>query len=356
MVGGMRFFLIFFCLLASTQEAFAQMLDYSDPTSHQQRVVPKRQYNNGSARAENNGRMVKGKSSKYTGNSDYDLDIGIEGGYRTSQLKWNIGGDGVSVPNILSELEWENVNGYEVKPSIEYTRKTGSFKGINVQASVNKSITTSGKNQDSDYAGNNRTAEFSRSNNTSEAGHSEGFSASIGYAFNFSGNRKQNVARFTALVGYAMQNQKFVMHDGFQTIPATGAFPNLVSSYDMELSMPFVGADFYSQFADVHSIKLNTKIYRGTFNGTGHWNLRTDFAQPDSFTQEADGYGLIFGAKYGWNFYPDLKLTLATNLNYFKAKSGTDIVYFADGSTGESNFREVRFLSTDYLAGLNYSF
>lgn len=352
----MRLLFIVCCLFANIPAAFAESINYNIPESHQQRLVPSNQYNNGNARAVNNGRIAKEPPARFLGSPDYELNTGLEAGYRTSELKWNVGGDGVTVPNILSELKWEDINGYVVKPSVEYTRKTGALKGLNLQASVNKSITASGKNQDSDYADNNRTAEFSRSNNSADAGHSEGFSASIGYAFNFSDSRSKNLTRFTALVGYAMQNQKFVIRDGFQTIPAIGSFPDLRSSYDMELSMPFIGAELYSRFADVHSIELNAQISKGTYNGTGRWNLRTDFAHPVSFKQEADGHGFLVGAKYGWNIYPRTQFTLATNFNYFKATDGTDIVYLANGTTQQGGFREARFMSMDYLAGLNYNF
>lgn len=351
----MRLSLVSVCLFAIAPSAFAET-DHNAPGNYTERSIPKNQYEDWNRNSVNNGRIVKERPTRYIGSDDYDLNFGIEGGYRTSQLRLQIGGDGVTVPNILSEVKWKNINGYEAKPGIEYTQKTGSLKGLNLQASVNKSITTSGKNQDSDYAGNNRTAEFSRSNNSSDAGHAEGFSASIGYAFNFSDDRNKNYSRFTALVGYAMQNQRFVARDGFQVIPAIGAFPGLRSSYDMELSMPFIGGEYYNRFADVHSIRINAKFSRTTLNGTGHWNLRNDFAQPDSFTQDADGYAFMLGAKYGWNFRPDLKLTLATDYNYFRSSSGNDTVYLANGTIINGGFREVRFSSIDYMAGLNYSF
>lgn len=346
----MRSFLIALCLLAIVPEAFADT-DYNDPVIYQQRSVPRNQYNYGNALAGNNGRITSEKPSRFR-SSDYDLNFGIEGGYRTSQLKWSTGIDGIA-PTVISQLEWKDVNGYEVQPSMEYTQKSGMLKGLNLQASVNKSMTTSGKNRDSDY---DITGEVSRSASNSDDGHSEGFSASIGYAFNFTGDRKKDVTRFTALVGYQLQNQKFADTDGNQIIPAIGSFAGEHSTYEAEFSMPFIGADLYTEFADVHSLKISGKVSRASLNGTGGWNLRTDLAHPDSFTQDADGWAFMFGAKYGWTFYPDLKLTLAANLNYFKARDGNNRLYFADGTIGDIALRKVSYISTDYLAGLNYKF
>lgn len=354
----MRLFFIVLFLLAIPPAAFAQMLDYNNPANQQKRYVPEGQYNSASSHATNNGHVTRKGSSRSYGSSDYDLNVGIEGGYRTSQLKFQIGLANI-IPTVISELRWKNNNGYEVQPSIEYTQKSGSLKGLNLQASVNKSMTTSGKNQDSDY---DLTGERSRSNNKADDGHAEGFSASIGYAFNFSGDRKKNLTRFTALVGYAMQNQRFVMGEGSQTVTSAG-FPPLgpfadqgKSSYDTEFSMPFVGADLYTQFADVHSLKISGKVSRASYNATGHWNQRPDLAHPDSFSDNADGWAYMAGAKYGWNFYPHMQLSLAANVNYFNATDGDTTTYLADGTSSNGKLRKVRFVSTDYLAGLNYTF
>lgn len=363
----MRSLFIACCVFANITTAYAEPVDYSDPTSHQNRAVPSRQYLDGTRQAAANGQVLKKKSGDFK-SPNYDLDISVKSGYRTSELKWSIGGDGISVPNILSELKWEKIHGYEFQPSVEYTQKTGSLKGLTIQASINKSITASGENQDSDYLGNNRTFEFSRSNNSSDAGHAEGFSGSIGYAFDFSRDRKKNIIRFKTLVGYAMQNQNFVMRDGVQTIAtdensvpipgALGPFDGLRSSYDMELSMPFIAMELESYFYDVHRLKIRGQFSRGTYNGTGHWNLRDDFAQPDSFKQTADGNGFLLGAEYGWEFYPHVQFTLSSNFNYFKASRGDDTTFLSDGTTvtAINGFREAKFQSMDYLAGLNYRF
>lgn len=352
----MRSFFITCCLLLNIPAAFAESINYNDPNSHQERFVPNNQYSNGVKNNINNGQPLSKRPTDLR-NPNYDLDVGVKAGYRTSELKWNIAGNfaGTS-PNILSELKWEKINGYQFEPNIEYTQKTGQLRGLNLQASINKSITNSGKNQDSDYAADNRNSEFSRSNNSSDAGHAEGFSASVGYAFDLSNDHKKNLTRFTTLVGYAIQNQTFTMRDGLQTIPATGAFPNLRSSYDMELSTPFVGAELSSYFADVHHLKLKARYSRGDYNGTGHWNLRSDFAQPDSFTHDAKGTGYLFGAEYGWEFYPRVQLTLSSTYNYFKTDNGLDITYFSDGTRGGTRFNEAKWQSIDYMAGLNYRF
>lgn len=359
----MRSLYITCCLFSITSAAFAEPINYSDNTAKtaSYSLTPNNRYNAGNAQYNGNSSQVTtyaapAKSSPYK-NQDFDLNVGIETGYKTSELKWNIAGNyaGTS-PNILSELHWDNVGGYEFQPNIEYTQKTGKLKGLNLQGSVNKSISITGDNQDSDYAGNNRTGEFSRSNNDSDAGHSEGFKASVGYAFDFNSSHKKTLARFTALVGYSMQNQTFVMRDGNQTIPATGPFAGLRSSYDMEIRAPFIGAELTSNFSEHHHLKIRGEYMYGQYDGTGHWNLRSDFAHPDSFEQKANGNGYVISAEYGWQFSPRTQFTLSSTYNYFKTNDGKDKVFFSDGSAATTRFNEAEFHSIDYMAGLNYKF
>lgn len=361
----MRLFFISCCAFLSAHSVSAEPINYKDTTSNTASYSLNKSYaapiSNGQyiAPQTNTVRYVTNARSNPvdTASKDYDLKVGVDAGYRTSELKWNIAGNlaGTS-PNILSELKWRQINGYEFQPKVDFTQKTGKLKGLNLQASVNKSITTTGDNQDSDYAGDNRTGEFSRSNNDSDAGHAEGFSASIGYSFDFNDSHQRNLARFTALVGYAMQNQTFVMRDGVQTIPATGPYADLRSKYDMELRTPFIGAEITSNFSNIHHLKLRGQYARGTYDGTGNWNLRNDFNHPDSFKQSADGSGYSFTAEYGMQFSQHMQLTLSSTYNYFKTDSGVDTTYLANGTNASTRFNEARWRSINYMAGLNYKF
>lgn len=293
------------------------------------------------------------RSSTYRQDT-FDLSAHIKGGYRRDDLKWNIGAP--PYVNILSELTWEDVTGYQVAPSITYTRKAGDLKGFTVQVDGYMSQTKDGKNQDSDYLGNNRTLEFSRSNNDASDGDMKGFSAGIGYSFEFKGDKKENIGHFMMLFGYALQKQNFVMQNGFQTIPANGPFAGLNSTYDTTWSMGFVGAALEGKLAENHRLNLHGKYFVGNYNGVGNWNLRSDFAHPKSFEHDADAYGFNIGLEYGWMFYSNLELTLSADYQGLYTKSGTDDTYFADGTVVTAPLNEVESTSQQYMLGLGYTF
>ncbi len=362
----MRLFLFIFCLFLYISSEQAKAIDYNDPALHKKRFAPAKQYEL------QTGNSYKPTQQEYfkervpynsfieSKDSNYELKAGLATGYRTSQLKFNIAGDssgeGISAPNILSELTWKDVNGYEVKPNVEYVKKTGVLKGLYLSASANKSITVSGKNQDSDYIGNDRTGEFSRSVNGSDSGHAEGFSAAIGYAMDFNNVYGVSSVRTTALIGYEFQRQKFATQDGVQVIPSLGAFDGLKSSYTTEWNMPFVGAEITGYFSNNQQLKLNARYYRGKYEATGNWNLRSDLAHPNSFTDEADGNGFRAGLEYGWEFSPHWQLTLSSDFYHLKTYGGTAIANAANGASFSSRFNEAVWKSSNYMIGITYNF
>lgn len=355
------FVILYSALILTSADSFAQATNYNSPKYHQKRFVPKNQYSNTDRNYSKNSSYYTNNDSSYFDNENFEFNATIKNGYQLSELQWNIAGDlagdGVSNPNIISELTWVDVEGYKIEPSIEYLQKSGMLKGLHIGASVNKSFTFSGKNQDSDFSANNRGGEFSRSINDSDSGHSSGFSADIGYAFDFTGNRQQTIARFTTLVGYAIQKQEFTMSNGVQIIPATGPFPNLDSRYEVEWRSPFVGMEFTAFMGGgKHIFKSTGKFFKTDYYGTGNWNLRSDFAHPKSFEDEADGYGYMIGIEYGWKFYPQWQLSLSSNYSYLKAEDGLSETYFSNGAMVQTKFNQVEWQAIDYMAGITYNF
>lgn len=298
-------------------------------------------------------------------NENYALTVDIKGGLRKDELRWDIGSP--PLVNILSELEWKDVEGYQVTPTITYVQKSGELKGLYLEGSIYASKTHDGRNRDSDYDGNNRTLEFSRSNNSADGGHAEGFSAGLGYAFDFADERKETVARFMVLFGYALQKQTFIMEDGNQTVsncsinygcvtPAVGPFSGLKSSYKTDWSLPFIGIGMEGRLTRTMRLKGHGRYYWGTYEGVGNWNLRTDFAHPRSFQQDADASGFNLGLEFGWMLYPNTEVTLSADYQRLTTDSGVDTIYFSNGTSSAGIFNEAVSTTQLYMAGLSYTF
>ena len=279
-----------------------------------------------------------------------EVQMDFDAGYRRDDLNWNIAGDTSGHnPNVLSELTWDDLESWQVKfqgsliiPNIVALRGYADYGWI-----------FDGKNQDSDYAGDNRTYEFSRSNNNADGDDVWDASLAVGYPFR---TGQTVIATVIPLVGYSQHEQNLKVTDGYQTIPPVGPFPGLNSSYDTEWKGPFIGIDMRvraakpNNFAERFETYFSYEYHWADYHAKANWNLRDDLQHPKSFEHEADGTGWIIGG--GLNFMLQRHIALNFDFDYqnWRAKDGTDKVYFADGTTAKTRLNEVNW--TGYSLGL----
>ncbi len=262
-------------------------------------------------------------------------------GYSQDFLQWSIAStlSGTVTPNILSELTWQNIDVIQLYAGVEHyldSRQRFAFIGHVSYGSI-----YSGDNQDSDYNGDNRTAEFSRSNNASDEGSTTSFSLALGYDI-FS---TTNIV-LMPMFGYAEHKQNLKMTDGFQTIPASGAFAGLNSSYDASWSGPWLGFKLGNR-GDIR-FYLDYRAHIVEYVGLANWNLRTDFQHPVSFRHDADGFGQTL--QLGLAFDVSERVALGVNYTYqdWQTDPGLDTVYFSSGAVGTTRLNGVDWTSDIY--------
>lgn len=282
-----------------------------------------------------------------------DVELYVDSGYRVEEFSWNKAHPS-GTPNILSELSWDDLEIVDVE--IGTSVKTPSnwiFSGRVAYGEIME-----GDNQDSDYFGDNRTQEFSRSNNRSDSGNTLDASFSMGYQVDLipSVYRKPYLS-LTPKLGFSYHSLNLKIKDGFQTIPATGSFSGLDSDYDAVWYGPWAGFNSQVSFADWVSFSAGLEYHYTYYEGSGNWNLRDDFAHPTSFTQKAEGTGLVTSLGSQIKLIDDLSLNLSVDYRKWRAdKNGKDKIFFADGSTAEMKFNEVERESVGARIGINYAF
>ena len=285
-----------------------------------------------------------------------ETEFVFTGGYRRDDLDWNIAGNiNGNNPNILSGLTWDDIESYQVKfqGSLIWPRI------IALRGSANYGWIFNGDNQDSDYFGDNRTFEFYRSNNSTDDGDVWDVSLAIGYPFR---TGKNVIGTITPLVGYSYHEQNLKITDGFQTIPATGPFPGLDSSYDTEWKGPWLGIDIHFRAAEIKTFAHRFETYFtyeyhwADYDAEADWNLRDDLAHPKSFKHDTDGNGYVIGA--GFNFVLHQHWALNFNFDYqdWSTDDGTSKVFFADGTSAKTRLNEVNWTSYALSLGLSVRF
>lgn len=258
-------------------------------------------------------------------------------GYRLDDLNWTIGGQpGSSVPNILSELIWSDMNIAQV----ELAGRALWQDRLYVRASVGMGDILSGDNQDSDYEQDNRVDEFSRSNNKAD-GDVMDYSVGIGHQFRFTDEDVEKVFLFTPIfLGYSWHYQNLVMKDGFQTVAgcagcdtplqpgSLGSFDGLNSTYDTEWEGVWYGVDMELMVNDRFFFHVTLEKHEDIdYYAEANWNLRDAFAHPVSFVHRADGQGDVWKAGLTYRWTDRWEFSGEVKRSSFSTGRGTDTTY-----------------------------
>lgn len=297
-----------------------------------------------------------------------NVDLSL--GYRVDQLDWNIGRDiSGGSPNIFSELEWKDLNVWQIKldGELELINHDFGHSTTIVIAEVGYGKIVSGDNQDSDYAGDNRTLEWSRSNNDAGDGNTLDLSAAFGLRFPFFNSRFS----VTPLVGYAFNRQELTMSKGFQTVSdqtnydllfssggpsPLGAFSGLNSNYDANWWGQWLGLDVDFDFSPSLKVGAGLEYHWIDYFAEANWNLRDEFAHPVSFEHEAKGRGLVVDLALDYLFSENWALSFLGRYSDFETGAGTDRTYLDGGGTGLQRLNEVNWESYALMLGLSYQF
>ncbi len=278
---------------------------------------------------------------------DISTDIDLQGMFRSDNFDWSISGDiNGANPNILSELKWTDlkINGLKLS-AVSLVEKS-----YYLRSSVNYGWITSGKNRDSDYFGDNRTFEFSRSDNKTDDGYVKELSMGLGYQF----KDASGSTMLAPMVGYSYHMQKLKITDGFQSIPLNGPFPGLNSTYESIWKGPWIGFDVSYIGSDKITFSGVFEYHWIDFNAEADWNLRSDFAHPKSFAQDADGNGISFSLGMDYLLKNNWSVVSGLNFRDWSTNFGVDRTYFVDGTTIATGLNEVSWHVFSFSMGVRY--
>ncbi len=286
----------------------------------------------------------------------FGVTMDLSSGYRHDDLQWSIAGNSAGgTPNVLSELTWTDLQSWQVQGKTQVILNATNlvFDGRGAYSWI-----FAGDNQDSDYSGNNRTSEFSRSNNSADKGHMMDISGGMGVRINFDEFLGENgileKASITPLLGFSYNTQNLRMQNGSQTIPATGAFAGLNSTYDTRWYGPWVGFDLRGKIQKL-SGSLRFEYHLMEYYAKANWNLRNDFQHPKSFDHKADGSGVALSASLGYALTDSLDAFLNLDFYNYTTDAGIDRTFYSSGAVGETQLNVVDWQSYSAEVGLRYS-
>lgn len=281
----------------------------------------------------------------------YDLEFNTGLGNSQGTLQWNIAG-GNDGPNVLSELTYRDVNFRQFTMATTLKVYRGWLTDHEVSVTFGTGTANEGTVQDSDYDGDNRTQEYSRS--YSSAVDSKMTDFSIGLARRILLDRYQTIK---PMAGYSHKSQNMLMTEGLQTIntdnpDAIGPFRGtLNSTYDTEWNSFWLGIG-WSFETQHHNLAVSARYEWLDYSAIADWNLRSDFAHPKSFEQNAAGNGYGLSLDYSFHVNRTVSLWFSWQQKDWKTDPGQDTVYFADGSRGTTDLNEVSWKESGISTGM----
>lgn len=277
--------------------------------------------------------------------AEAETSLKISEGFRVDNLNWSIASPSGS-PNILSELTWTDLMIIQTKVDGKLILANSFY----IRGALGYGVIISGENQDSDYAGNDRTLEFSRSYTDTNDGNV--LDASMGFGYQF----KLKKFTITPLVGYSYHEQNLIMTNGVQTIPATGPFPGLNSTYDTQWKGPWAGIDMSFNMTEELTLSGVFEYHKANYEAVANWNLRSDFEHPKSFEHIADGNGILLSAAINRTFNEHWGIEFLTNYQKWSTNDGIDRTFFSNGTQTEMRLNEVTWESVAVEIGVTFSF
>lgn len=272
----------------------------------------------------------------------------LSSGYRVDDFDWNIAGDmNGDNPNVLSELTWRDLEMYEVAGEA-----TLDLPHAYVRAEAKKAWIVDGTNQDSDYLGDDRTFEFSRSNNSTDDRSAMDLSIGAGLPLRV----WEEELTIIPLGGVSYHELKLKITDGVQTIPNTGPFSGLNSTYESFWLGPWVGVDVVYAASPRWRLFASAEMHWADYSARADWNLRTDFQHPKSFKHDAEATGFITGGRLDYALNRDWALRASVGYALWSTHPGHDRTFNSDGTTSDTRLNEVNWESLNLLLGITARF
>lgn len=292
--------------------------------------------------------------------SRHNAELGISVSQTNERLQWSIASDkdGNATPNILSELTYKDLKFEHIKIWGSWQPQSGYLRNLKIGTEISFVEATAGMAQDSDYDSDDRQDEFSRSHSDSSRSDGKEFRIWIKRAPQHEASDTLTYT-FEPKIGYHYRQRHLTMHDGVQIINtrspgALGPFSRYLDSFYEARWYGFdLGLETLISYKK-HAIRAEFDVHLFRYYAEADWNLREQFAHPVSFAHWAGGYGRRLALHYTYALSDDLTLSASVFQETANSSVGTDIVYYKNGDSAETQLNGADWESEGISIGINH--
>jgi len=291
-----------------------------------------------------------------------DLSVGLSAGLRFDEFKWSIAGNsGGTSPNILSELEWDQVLSHQLSMggTLEVKRR------FYCRGQGNIAWIQSGSVRDSDYDGDDRTLEYSRS--TSETNGDEMYDLVVGAGYPIHLLRDRLFLAPLTGISYHVQNFRItngeqVISDPPRTPPVGPLDSRLNSTYSAHWFGLWAGCDlrYLMETPNQETPPIVWELslmyhFLGDYSAEADWNLRGDLDHPKSFEHDADAEGISLTMKCQIPINQKVGIHFMANYTRWTTDEGDATIYETSG-TSHTQLNDVEWETHSVMVGVDCLF
>jgi len=249
-------------------------------------------------------------------------------------------------PNILSELIWRNNLTSELGASLEV-----KWQRLNFRSGYSISHNQSGTVSDIDYAEDNRQSVFSDRTFSNHKGKGHQLSISAGYDLPV----RKNLILNLFLTCQFQKNTLYLLNQKHLRQQDENYLPSLNSYYRYHL--PGFGGGMLIDYHCRRLIEFNieARLQRIVYSATGSWNLREDFAQPDSYLHRGRGIQIAVIPQIRLLISRHSKIGLSYSYSSLNVSNGRDRLLLADGIEQLTRLNEVAGRKSALHLTMNFS-
>lgn len=304
-------------------------------------------------------------AAQSAGASDlFDLNVSLDGAYRTDELNWDIGDNDIKK---LSALSYDDIRIYEIGTLVSAKVNSGMFEGVYAEFDISWGTVDKGDATDKDWENPEDSSQVTNYSSSDVKGDDvKDYSLALGYEFPLG----DSGFSLTPMVGYSYHEQNLDIGGGATTLASVyddddnyshsevvnDPLPSEAATYDTEWKGAWAGLEvqYIASDRDIFSVRAQYHDY--DYDGVGNWILIDTLKHPKSFTHSADGDGYSVSANYAriltlnWDFIAGL------NYKDFETDSGTEKDFLTDGTVLKQNFNGSTWESYSASVGVTYKF
>lgn len=157
-------------------------------------------------------------------------------------------------------------------------------------------------------------------------------------------------------VGYTRSDQHLTLTDGVESVPTSGAYAGLDSTYHAAWQGPWLGAQGSWEFRRSWTLFANCRYQWVGYRGELDLNLRSDLAHPRSIEQDAQGYAVIVGLGVGYQLGWKTACRLQLSHEDSRTADGHDRVNYANGGADDVHLDDANLSAWTLRFGLTWEY